>query len=61
VQVDLYYKLGILHIADELAAAGHAVPEDEQVSFILAGLGAEYDSLVAAIGVMTSKISLSEL
>jgi hypothetical protein len=48
-------------IADELAAAGRPVPEDEHVSFILAGLGADYNSLVAALGMATVPISLSDL
>jgi hypothetical protein len=49
------------HIADELAVVGKPVPEDEHVSFILAGLGADYNSLVAALGVATVPISLSDL
>jgi hypothetical protein len=48
-------------IAGELAAAGRPVPEDEQVSYILASLGADYNCLVAALGVVTTTISLSDL
>jgi hypothetical protein len=48
-------------IVDELAAAGRHVPEDEQVSYILASLGADYNCLVAALGVVTTTISLSDL
>ncbi|KAK1664303.1 hypothetical protein QYE76_052462 [Lolium multiflorum] len=45
-------------IADELAAAGKPVPDDELVSFLLAGLGGGYDSLVAALGVGTEVLNL---
>jgi hypothetical protein len=48
-------------IVDELAAAGRPIPEDEQVSYTLAGLVADYNSLVAALGVVTTTISLSDL
>jgi hypothetical protein len=48
-------------IADELAAAGRPVPEDEQVPFILASLGADCNILVSTIGVRTTPIPLSEL
>jgi hypothetical protein len=48
-------------IADELASAGRPIPEDEHVSYVLAGLGAGYNALVAALGVATTPISLSDL
>jgi hypothetical protein len=48
-------------IADELVAAWRHVPEDEQVSYILAGLGANYNSMVVAFGVVTTTISLNYL
>jgi hypothetical protein len=48
-------------IADELTAAGHPVPEDEHVSYVLAGFGAGYNALVAALCVATTPISLSDL
>jgi hypothetical protein len=47
--------------ADELTAAGKPVPTDEMVSFILAGLGGHYDSLVAALGVVKSQLTVAEL
>jgi hypothetical protein len=48
-------------IADELAAAGRPVPEDEQVPFILASLVADCNILVSTIVVRTTPIPLSEL
>jgi hypothetical protein len=48
-------------IVDELAAAGCTVSTREHVSFILAGLGAPYNALVAALGVVTTPITLSHL
>ena len=48
-------------IADELAAAGKALDDEEIVSFILAGLGPDYDGLVGAIGLMTTPISVTDL
>jgi hypothetical protein len=47
--------------ADELFAAGHALAECKLVSYILAGLGADYNPLVAALGMETTSISLSLL
>ncbi|XP_071681639.1 uncharacterized protein [Lolium perenne] len=46
-------------LADELIAAGHPLPDKQLVSYILAGLGADYNSLVAALGVVTTPISLA--
>jgi hypothetical protein len=48
-------------IVDELAATGCTVTTREHVSFILAGLGSEYNVLVAALGVATTPISLSHM
>jgi hypothetical protein len=48
-------------IVDELAAAGCTITTREHVSFILASLGAPYNALVAALGVMTTPISFSHL
>jgi hypothetical protein len=47
--------------ADELIEAGHPLQDRQLVSFILAGLGADYNMLVAALGVVTTPISLSQL
>jgi hypothetical protein len=48
-------------LADELIAAGHPLPDRQLVSYILAGLGADYNSLVAALGVVTTPISRAQL
>ncbi|KAK1647712.1 hypothetical protein QYE76_065517 [Lolium multiflorum] len=48
-------------IADDLAAAGRPVPDDEMVSYILVGLGSGYNSLVAAIGLIRGKLTLREM
>jgi hypothetical protein len=47
--------------ADELVAAGHPLHDRQLVSYILAGLGADYNALVAALGVVTTPISLIQL
>lgn len=48
-------------IADELAAAGKPVDDEELLSFILVGLGPAYEDLVGAIGLMKTPISINEL
>jgi hypothetical protein len=48
-------------LADELVAAGHPLHDRQLVSYILAGLGADYNALVSALGVVTKPISLSQL
>ncbi|KAK1647646.1 hypothetical protein QYE76_065451 [Lolium multiflorum] len=48
-------------IVDELSAAGEIISSKEHVSFILAGLGAPYNALVAALGVVPTPPSLSSL
>jgi 3-deoxy-D-manno-octulosonic acid (KDO) 8-phosphate synthase len=47
--------------ADELVSAGHPLQDRQLVSYIHAGLGGGYNSLVAALGVATTPISLSML
>jgi hypothetical protein len=47
--------------ADELVAAGHPLQDMQLVSYILAGLGADYNALDAALGVVTTPIFLSQL
>ncbi|KAK1686549.1 hypothetical protein QYE76_047397 [Lolium multiflorum] len=46
------YLLKMQTIADELAAAGKPVPEEEQVAYIMAGLGSEYANLVESYGIL---------
>jgi hypothetical protein len=55
------YLTKMQRLVNELAAAGSPIPTRDHVSFILAGLGADYNSLVAALGAKTSPISLSFL
>lgn len=45
--------------ADELAAAGKPVDDAEMVSFIVAGLDNDYDSVVAAINALPSSIPVT--
>ncbi|KAK1669917.1 hypothetical protein QYE76_058076 [Lolium multiflorum] len=47
--------------ADELIAAGHPLLDRQLVSYILVGLGKDYNPLVAALGVATTPITLSRL
>jgi hypothetical protein len=47
--------------ADKLIAVGHPLQDRQLVSYILAGLGADYNALVATLGVVTTPISLSQL
>jgi hypothetical protein len=47
--------------ADEMAAAGKPLADDELVSFLLAGLGSHYNSLVAALGVAKTPLTVAEL
>ncbi|XP_071677134.1 uncharacterized protein [Lolium perenne] len=48
-------------IVDELAAAGESIRTSEQISFILAGLGGQYNSLVAALGAVPTPLTLPSL
>jgi hypothetical protein len=43
------YLLGLRRIADELAFIGAPLPEEELFSVTINGLGAEYNSIVAAV------------
>ncbi|KAK1620371.1 hypothetical protein QYE76_025888 [Lolium multiflorum] len=55
------YLLKIQTIADELAAAGKPVPEEEQVAYIMAGLGSEYANLVESYGILKAPPTLGKL
>ena len=50
-------------IADELAAAGKPMEEEELISFVMAGLGPDYNGLVGTIGLLNkdTPISLDDL
>ena len=48
-------------LGDELAAAGKPLEDEELVSFIIAGLDADYNPLVSSIMTRTEPMSLSDL
>ena len=48
-------------LADELAAAGKPLQDDELISYILHGLDMEYQSLVSALDVLNTPVSFDEL
>uniref|UniRef100_A0A453NPG5 Retrotransposon gag domain-containing protein n=1 Tax=Aegilops tauschii subsp. strangulata TaxID=200361 RepID=A0A453NPG5_AEGTS len=48
-------------LADELAAAGKPLDDDELISYILAGSDMEYQPLVSALDARTSPVTLDEL
>ncbi|KAK1610359.1 hypothetical protein QYE76_034032 [Lolium multiflorum] len=48
-------------IVDALAAAGEPIHTREHISFILVGLGAPYNALVAALGAVTTPLTLPSL
>ncbi|KAK1642839.1 hypothetical protein QYE76_060644 [Lolium multiflorum] len=55
------YLAKMQSFADELIAAGHPIPDRQLVSYILVGLGKDYNALVAALGVATTPITISRL
>lgn len=48
-------------LADELAAAGRPIEDDELISFILAGLYLDYNPLVSALDACTEPVTLDVL
>jgi hypothetical protein len=54
------YYFQLKNIADELHLAGHPLPPDDFVAYLLAGLGPEYDSLVTHISTRDT-ITVDEL
>lgn len=48
-------------LGDELAAVGRPVSDPEMVDHILAGLGRDYDPVVAAVGAIKNTISIDDL
>ncbi|KAF8665977.1 hypothetical protein HU200_054065 [Digitaria exilis] len=48
-------------LADEMAAAGKPLDDEDVVTYILAGLDAEYNPLVEAISAWTDPVSLGDL
>jgi hypothetical protein len=55
------YFLFIKRMADELALAGQPLKSDEILTYVLAGLGQEYDSLVSTITSHSDVVTLKEL
>jgi len=55
------YYAKVKGLSDELAAAGRPVPDEELVTFILAGLDFDYNPLVSSVLGRTEPISLSNL
>ena len=55
------YFMSIKRMADELALAGQPLKTDETLTYILAGLGQEYDSLVSTITSRPEAVTLEEL
>jgi hypothetical protein len=48
-------------LADEMAAVGRILEEEELVEYILTGLSHEYDPIVSVVIAKTGAISVSEL
>jgi len=55
------FFLSVKRMADELALAGQPLPNDDIITYILAGLGQEYDSLASTISSRRDPVSLEEL
>lgn len=55
------YLAHMRSLADELAAAGKPLPDDDMISYILAGLDMEYQPLVSALDARTTPVSFEEL
>nr|TKS03747.1 magnesium transporter [Populus alba] len=55
------FFMQIKRMTDELAVAGHALHCDEIISYLLSGLGHDYDSLVTAITARTDPVTLEEV
>ncbi|KZV28357.1 hypothetical protein F511_11183 [Dorcoceras hygrometricum] len=49
------------HYMDVLAACGHPLSDDDQVLYILAGVGLEYDSVVVHVTSKIESLSISEV
>ena len=48
-------------LADELAAAGNPLQDDELISYLLHGLDMDYQPLVSALDARVTPVSLNEL
>lgn len=57
--VDYYHQF--THLIDTLAAIDQPLPHHEALSFLLAGLGSDYDSLVTSVQTQLTPIALEDL
>ncbi|KAF5468811.1 hypothetical protein F2P56_012931 [Juglans regia] len=55
------YFMTIKRLTDELAIAGQPLPSDDIVTYLLAGLGPEYDSLVSLVSHRADSLTLEDL
>lgn len=55
------YFLSIKHMADELALAGQPLSGDDVITYVLAGLGQEYDSLASTVTSWSDVVTLEEM
>uniref|UniRef100_A0A453J8Z3 Uncharacterized protein n=1 Tax=Aegilops tauschii subsp. strangulata TaxID=200361 RepID=A0A453J8Z3_AEGTS len=55
------YFASLRGLADELAAAGKAIQDDELISYIIHGLDIDYQPLVSALDARVTPVSLDEL
>jgi len=55
------FFIQIKSMTDELAFAGHALHFDEIISYLLSGLGHDYDSFVTTITACTDPVTLEEV
>lgn len=51
----------IKKLTDDLAFAGQLLPCDDIITYLLAGLGPEYDSFVTTIGARDASLTLEEV
>ena len=55
------YFASLRGLADELAAVGKAIQDDELISYIIHGLDVDYQPLVSALDARVMPVSLDEL
>lgn len=57
--IDYFHK--VKSMTDIMTSIGHPLQEEEIVSYLLSGLGSDYDSLVIAVSTCSELISLNDL
>lgn len=60
-KIAIEYFLYIKKLTDELAIAGQPMTCEDVITYILAGLGHEYDNFVASILARTKRVSLEKI